>query len=279
MKRSRWAVAALLVSGIVRAADSSNPTPITTNKDDSPPRVQSGKVAASTDVDRPPALGPVGAKVVVLVFSDFQCPVCRRSADATDQIAEEFPGDVRVEFWQHPLTTHANAENAAVASLAAHRQGKFWEYHDELFRNQSAIDADSLARYAEQLGMDAARFKSDYADPELRARVQREAATAETFGAKNTPAFMVNGKLKTGWGSWYAFRADVERELAEAKKLDEQGTTGASVAERRAAAQLANDDLFRVYREQVLRPAPEVTQNTAKPKKEKRKKKHGAEEK
>jgi len=277
MKMSRWAVVALLVCGAVHAADSSNPTPVTTNKDDSPPRVQSGKVAASTDVDHPPALGPAGAKVVVLVFSDFQCPVCRRSADATDQIAEEFPGEVRVEFWQHPLTTHANAENAAVASLAAQRQGKFWEYHDELFRNQSAIDPDSLARYAEQLGMDGARFKSDYADPQLRARVKSEAATAETFGAKNTPAFMVNGKLKTGWGSWYAFRADVERELAETKKLEEQGAVGAPVAERRAETQLANAELFHLYREQVLRPAPEVAQDAGKPKKEKKKKKREAE--
>jgi protein-disulfide isomerase len=277
MKLTRWAIAMCLVSGTVYAANSSNPTPVTTNKDDSPPRVQSGKVFASTDVDHPPALGPADAKVVVLVFSDFQCPVCRRSADATDQIAEEFPGDVRVEFWQHPLTTHANAENAAVASLAAQRQGMFWEYHDELFRNQAAIDPDSLARYAEQLGMDAERFKSDYADPALRARAQREAATAETFGAKNTPAFMVNGKLKTGWGSWYGFRTDVERELAEAKKLEEQGTAGASVAESRAATLLANDELFRVYRDQVLRPAPDVSQSTGKPKKEKKKKKHEAE--
>jgi predicted DsbA family dithiol-disulfide isomerase len=213
---------------------------------------------------------------VVVVFSDFQCPVCRRSADATDQIAEEFPGDVRVEFWQHPLTTHANAENAAVASLAAHRQGKFWEYHDELFRNQAALDPDSLARYAEQLGMDGARFKSDYADPALRARAQSEAATAETFGAKNTPAFLVNGKLKVGWGSWYAFRADVEHELAEAKKLEEQGTTGAAVAERRAETQLANPDLFRAYREKVLRPPPEVAQDDGKPKKAKRAKKSEA---
>jgi len=279
MNLSRSAIAVFLVSGAVYAANSSNPTPVTTNKDDSPPRVQSGKVFASTDVDLPPALGPAGAKVVVLVFSDFQCPVCRRSADATDQIAEEFPGDVRVEFWQHPLTSHAHAENAAVASLAAQRQGMFWEYHDELFRNQSAIDPDSLARYAEQLGMDAVRFKTDYADPALRARAQREAAIAELFGAKNTPAFMVNGKLKTGWGSWYAFRADVERELAEAKKLEEQGTGGASVAERRAETLLANDEQFRVYRDRVLRPAPEATPDAGKPKKDKKKKKHEAEEK
>jgi len=274
MKSKRWLAALCVVSGVAFGADVSSPVPVSTNKDDAPPRVKSGKVFASTDADLPPALGPASAKVVVVVFSDFQCPVCRRTADATQQIAEEFPGDVRVEFWQHPLTTHANAENAAVASLAAQRQGKFWEYHDEVFRNQSAIDPASLARYAEQLGMDGARFATDYAAPELRLRTQREAATAEAFGAKNTPAFMVNGKLKSGWGSWYAFRADVERELAESRKLEEQGVSAEQVADKRAAVLIADADQLRLYREQILRPAPEVPQQkSGKQKKQKKQEK------
>ena len=265
---SRSATLALLLSsGLVVAADVSNPTPVSTNKDDAPPRVKSGKVFESTDADFPPAIGPAGAKVVVLVFSDFQCPVCKRSADATDQIAEEFPGDVRVEFWQHPLTSHANAENAAVATLAAQRQGKFWDYHDEVFRNQAAIDSDSLVRYAVQLGMDGDRFKRDVADPALRERARREAAAAETFGAKSTPAFMVNGKLKVGWGSWYAFRGEVERELGEAKKLVEAGTPAEKVAEARAQAQLTDPEQFRIYKEQVLRDVQAPAGKTKKRKK------------
>ncbi len=186
MELSRWAVAAFLLSGLAYGQDQSTPpVPISTNPADSPPRFKSGQVFASTDASVPPALGPLPAKVLVIVFSDFQCPVCRRSADATDQIAEEFPGEVRVEFWQHALASHASAENAAVASLAAQRQGMFWEYHDEVFRNQSAIDPASLARYAEQLGLNLERFNKDYADPELRARVKAEGAFAERFGAKS----------------------------------------------------------------------------------------------
>jgi len=257
MKMQRWAVAAVLVSGVVYGADSSNPEPISTNPADSPARVKSGKVFASTDVNVPPALGPLPAKVLVTVFSDFQCPVCRRSADATDQIAEEFPGEVRVEFWQHPLASHAQAEDAAVASLAAQRQGKFWEYHDEVFRNQGAIDPASLARYAEELGLDALRFKNDYASPELRARAKSEAAAAERLGARNTPAFMVNGKLRTGWGSWSNFRGEVERELILARKLEEQGTPVDQIVERRAQAQIDDAELLAAYRELVLRIAPD----------------------
>jgi protein-disulfide isomerase len=268
MNVRRWAVAAFLVSGLVRGQDSSTPpVPISTNPADSPPRFKSGNVLASTDASAPPALGPAQAKVLVIVFSDFQCPVCRRSADATNQIAEEFPGEVRVEFWQHALSTHAAAEDAAVASLAAQRQGKFWEFHDEVFRNQSAIDPASLARYAEQLGLDMAEFNKDYADPELRARAKAEAAFAEKFGATSTPAFMVNGKVHVGWGSWTGFRNDVEREVVAARKLEVQGIPVEQIAEQRAQAILEDAEQFGAYREQALRVAPEQ------PKKKNKKKK------
>ena len=268
MKLSRWAVAAILVSGLAYGQDQSlPPSPISTNPADSPPRFKSGKVFASTDASVPPALGPQGAKVVVLVFSDFQCPVCRRTADATNQIAEEFPGEVRVEFWQHALASHASAENAAVASLAAQRQGRFWEYHDEVFRNQSAIDPTSLARYAAQLGLNMDQFNKDYADPELRVRVKAEGAFADQFGATSTPAFMINGKVHIGWGSWSGFRSDVERELAEARKLEAHGIPVEQIAEQRASAKLEDAVLLAAYRDQALRiPAEE-------PKKKKKKKK------
>ncbi len=265
MNLRRCAVLAFFVSAAVHAADqSTQPLPVTGNPVDSPARVKSGQVFASTDVDLPPALGPQPAKVTVIVFSDFQCPVCRRSADATQQIAEEFPGEVRVEFWQNALAMHANAENAAVASLAAHRQGKFWEYHDEVFRNQGHLDYASLARYAEQLGLDLERFKSDYAAPELRLRVKAESAFANQFSAKSTPAFMVNGKVHIGWGSWLGFKADVERELARARKLEAPGTTIEQIADQRAQAQIEDPDLLGSYRELVLRAAPDSSKKKQK---------------
>lgn len=257
MKSMSRVLPAVLISGALFASEPSVPVPISTNPADSPVRTKSGKVEAEADSERPPALGPRDAKVVVIVFSDFQCPVCRRSADATDQIAEEFPGEVRVEFWQHPLPMHGNAENAAVASLAAHRQGKFWEYHDVTFRNQSSLDVLSLTRNAEVIDLDMEQFQSDYADPALRERVKGEAAAAESFAARSTPAFMVNGKLNVGWGSWGGFRSDVERELAQAKTLETQGVPSDQIAGRRAEAQIADADVLAIYREKVLRAAEE----------------------
>lgn len=251
------------------------PQPISTNPADSPARTVSGQVAASTDANRPPALGPEPAKVVVVVFSDFQCPVCKRSADATHQIPEEFPGEVRVEFWQHALAMHQNAENAAVASLAAQRQGRFWDYHDELFRNQNLLDAASLSRYAQGLGLDADAFKRDYEAPELRERVKREGAFADRLGATSTPAFMINGKVSIGWGSWLSFRGNVERELAEARKLEASGTPVAQIAEQRAKALIDKPELFEAYREFVL-PKPTLPPPPAAVKSGRKERKKGA---
>jgi protein-disulfide isomerase len=250
-----WAAVALVASMAAAnafAQTSVEPTPISPNPSDTPVRTQSGKVFASTDENRPPALGPVPAKVLVIVFSDFQCPVCRRSADATGQIAEEFPEEVRVEFWQHALPMHSNAENAAVASLAAQRQGKFWEYHDELFRHQSALDPASLVSRAEALGLDVDRFERDYADPALRVRVKSEGGVAEAMGATGTPGFLVNGKLHVGWGSWSGFRGTIERELAAARKLEADGTPLAELAETRARALIADPEQLQTYVSSVL---------------------------
>jgi protein-disulfide isomerase len=259
MTSKRWAAATIIAFGLARAQDQSlPPQPISTNPADSPTRVVTGKVFASTDPELPPAYGPLPAKVLVIVFSDFQCPVCKRSADATEQIAEEFPGEVRLEFWQHALASHASAENAAVASLAAQRQGKFWEYHDVLFRNQSALDSASLSRYAQQVDLDVDRFNKDVADPQLRERVKAEGAFAERMGATSTPAFVINGKVHIGWGSWAGFRGDVERELIEARKLETQGIPLDQLTAQRAQSQISDAELLGVYREKALRITPET---------------------
>jgi len=222
--------------------------------DDAPDRTTSGKVTASKDPNLPPALGPNPAKVVVVVMSDFQCPVCRRITDATHQIPEDFPGDVRVEFWNLALAMHQHAEDAAVAALAAQRQGKFWEMHDLLFANQGALDADAVAGYAQQAGVDMTRWKKDVADPALRKRVQHEVEVAGTLGARATPAFLVNGKLSVGWGSWLAFRHEVEQELAAANAAIAKGTKLADVHAARAKANITDPAAFGAYKTAFIDP-------------------------
>ncbi|HZH78147.1 MAG TPA: thioredoxin domain-containing protein, partial [Archangium sp.] len=82
-----------------------------------------------------PSFGPKDAKVTIVEWSDFECPFCTRVVPTLKQIKEAYPKDVRVVFRHQPLSFHANAKPAAEASMAAHEQGKFWEYHDKLFAN------------------------------------------------------------------------------------------------------------------------------------------------
>lgn len=222
---------------------------------DRPKRTRSGKVSASTDPARPPAFGPLPAKVRVIVFSDFQCPVCRRIVDATHQIAEEFPGDVRVEFRAVALPSHGYAKGAAVAALAAQRQGRFWEMHDLLFANQGALDAASLEGYAGRLGLDVARFRKDVADAALRARVEEDGELAKRLGVSGTPGLVVNGRVNVGWGSWYGFRSIVEKELAAANEAVGKGTPLAEVHLVRARQNVSSETVLDAYKVATASPA------------------------
>jgi protein-disulfide isomerase len=221
---------------------------------DVPPRTHSGKVTASLDPSLPPAYGPNPAKVHVVLYSDFQCPVCSRVTEATHQIPEEWPGDVRIEFRQNPLSIHSNAENAAVASLAAHRQGRFWEMHDVLFANQGALEEANLVLYAERAGLDVEKFRADYADPALRRRVRDEAALATRLEATATPGFFINGRMTLGWGSWSAFRGQVEQELKAVDALLAKGKKLAEIQAQRARAAAKNEAAFRAYKTGVMDP-------------------------
>src|SRR6185369_10636032 len=90
------------------------------------------------------SFGPANAKVQVVEFSDFQCPYCSRAATVVHQIKEKYGDKVRFTFRQFPLPMHPNARIASEAALAANSQGKFWEFHDRLFKNQNQLDRAGL---------------------------------------------------------------------------------------------------------------------------------------
>jgi protein-disulfide isomerase len=222
---------------------------------DDPPRLtRSGRVEVSRDPDRPPALGPAAAKVTIVVYSEFTCPVCRRSAPATRQIVEEWPGDVRLEFRQFASPSHQNAENTSAASLAAQRQGKFWEMHDALFASQSTLTESTIPAVAAQVGLDMDRFAKDFADPAIRRRVQDETAQAMRVGAVATPSFLVNGRVTVGWASWLGFRTLVEQERDAVDALLASGVPLRDVHARRAREAMHDDAVFETYRTAVIEP-------------------------
>jgi protein-disulfide isomerase len=98
-----------------------------------------------------------------------------------------------------PLNSiHPHAQKAAEATECADDQGKFWEYHDVVFANQSAIDVDSLKGYAEQLGLDTGTFNDCLDEGKQSSEVEKDSEDARAAGVSGTPAFFINGRLVSG---------------------------------------------------------------------------------
>ena len=116
--------------------------------------------------------------------------------------------------WKHlPLDMHKNAMSAHLASMAADRQGKFWEFHDKLFANQQQLNLDAYKRHARELGLDVARFEKDLADLELKKRVDADKAEAQSLGVTGTPGFFVNGRFLSGAKPFEEFAKAINAEL------------------------------------------------------------------
>jgi protein-disulfide isomerase len=188
-----------------------------------------------------PALGPADALVTIVMFSDFQCPYCAQLKDVAHAIVEKH-SDVRIVFRNLPLPMHARAREAALAALAAHRQGKFWEMHDLLFAEQKALGDADFGALAERIGLDTAKFASDVADPELERIVAEDEALAASFGVQATPTSFVNGRVVRGAPPLGAFESAIDTARTGAQALVDGGTAPADVYEtimKDAAAEVA----------------------------------------
>jgi protein-disulfide isomerase len=146
-----------------------------------------------------PARGPDTAPVTIVEFGDFQCPYCKEAESSLDAVLAQHPRDVRVVFRNLPLTQiHPNAKIAAEASICADRQGKFWEMHDAMYADQSALNADSLERTAQRLGLNAERFAACLTGVSTSQSLDLDAKAAEELGLEGTPYFFINGRPLDG---------------------------------------------------------------------------------
>ena len=143
-----------------------------------------------------PVRGKLDAPVTIVEFSDFQCPFCAKSNPIVAGVLKKYPDKVNYVYKQFPLAFHAAARPAALASLAAQEQGKFWEMHDVLFANQATLDASKLEAFAKQAGLDVARFKKDLEakKADYEKRVDAELALGQSVDVRGTPALYVGGK-------------------------------------------------------------------------------------
>src|SRR6185295_17234955 len=156
-----------------------------------------------------PVRGPKGAPVTIVEYSDFQCPFCSRAVEVIKQLDASYKDKFRIAYKHQPLQQlHPNAQLAAEAAMAAHEQGKFWEYHDKLFANQRALDQPSLEKYAQEIGLDINKFKS---------AVANDSAEGFKVGADATPTFFVNGRMVQG-ADYNQIKAIMDDELAKKHK-------------------------------------------------------------
>ena len=167
------------------------------------------------DIGKSPVKGPASAKVTIIEFSDFQCPYCTRGRETMEKVLKEYPNDVKVVFKNLPLPFHNQAMPAAKAALAAHRQNKFWEMHDELFANQQKLNEGFYVEAATKLGLNIDQFKKDMADPEIEKQVKEDAALAEKNDIQGTPGFFVNGVAVKGAYPYEHFKTIIDRWLAK----------------------------------------------------------------
>jgi protein-disulfide isomerase len=165
------------------------------------------------ELGRAPIDGKKDAPIQVVMYSDFECPFCGRVNPSIEQVKEKYGDKVVVAFKHYPLPFHKNAKPAAIASLAAHRQGKFWPMHEKLFANQRSLTEDNFVGFAKELGLDVKKFKRDLADPALAQWVDQDMAEGAKVGVRGTPATFINGRLVSGAQPFPAFERIIDEEL------------------------------------------------------------------
>lgn len=167
-----------------------------------------------------PARGDPQAAVTIIEFTDFQCSGCGAMYPVLEDVLKSYGNRVRFVVRNFPLTTvHLNAFKAAQAANAAHAQGKFWEYIDLLFKNQTALDVDSLKKYATQIGLDRKRFDAELDSGKYEADIRRDIEEGELYGIEGTPTIYINGVMLTPLEfSDVGVRTAIERAFTRAQK-------------------------------------------------------------
>ena len=171
---------------------------------------------APIDLTGSPSMGPENAPVVLVEYTDFQCPFCSRSQATIAEIEEKYGARLRVVYKSFPLAKHKLAQPAAIAAMAADRQGKFWEFKAAVFERQRELkDEAVLEQIAKDLGLNLARWNKDRADPAIEAQIKADVAQAKRLGVTGTPCFFVNGYKLKGAKPVAAFEDVIDRELAD----------------------------------------------------------------
>jgi protein-disulfide isomerase len=162
--------------------------------------------------------------VVLLEYGDYQCPACGAFYPVVKNVVAKYQNDITFQFRNFPLTQiHPNTFAGARAAEAAALQGKFWEMHDILYENQTTWSqapspVSYFDNYAQQLGLDTAKFKSDYNSSAVNNTINADIAAGKSIGADSTPTFLLDGKKITNPTSQAAFEKLIADAIAAKNK-------------------------------------------------------------
>ncbi|MEU9507226.1 thioredoxin domain-containing protein [Micromonospora sp. NPDC048170] len=200
------AVAMAVVVGIVVVNQNSAPT---TAAAEALVRPDSHRLSTAAD-----------GKTTVVEFLDFECESCLAAYPGVEKLRAEYGDRITYVVRYFPIASHPNAFNAAHAAEAAARQGKFEQMYKKLFDTQNTWGHNQQPQgavfegYAQEMGLDMAKFKADVASAEVAARVKADAADGENLGVRGTPTFFINGKQYTDQPTYAGLKAAIDASLA-----------------------------------------------------------------
>ena len=166
------------------------------------------------------SLGNKNSKVVIMEFSDFQCPACSYYYPIVEQVISNYSSTTQFVYRNFPLAQHANSHIAAYAAEAAGLQGKFWDMYAQLFPNQndwadkSNIDAGKVFEsYAAKIGLDLAKFKTDVVSSEVATKVQNDYQSGLDAGVDATPTFFLDGRKLDNVADYNSLKTLIDEEI------------------------------------------------------------------
>lgn len=152
-------------------------------------------------------------KLTIVEFTEFQCPYCSRIAPTMQELNKKYPNEIKFVYKHFPLSFHANAQAAAASSIAAQKQGKFWEYRYALAPHSRELSDSVYLAVAKEVGLDLEKFKKDMVlDSAMIARIDKDFQLGVKVGVQGTPNFYINGKRQDRFSPEL-----VEKLLKEAK--------------------------------------------------------------
>jgi protein-disulfide isomerase len=160
-----------------------------------------------------PAQGAKDAPVTIVEFTDFQCPFCKASEATLKQLQNKYGDKIRLVHMDFPLPFHAHAMDAANAARCANDQGKFWQFHDALFANQSKLAPADLKAEAKALGMNTTQFDACFDKAKYTAQIKADQAAGQKVEVDGTPAFFIDGRPLTGAQPMPKFEELIQDEL------------------------------------------------------------------